>query len=125
MALATAAGADPPAPARTEGDRTLQGIYTSGFQSGPQRLRAVFSPTGDHRWDVVFHFRWSGADRTYAGVASGNLTEGILHGRVRNEDHTRVFSFRCEFDKKRRCKGKHAEVVRTGEHETGTITLRE
>lgn len=115
----------PPSPeaGEDEGDQTLHGIYTSGFQRGPQRLRAVFSPDGEESWKLRVHFRFSGEDRVYRGLARGNLVEGILNARVHDETGQRVFTFRCEFDRKRRCKGTHAEVVRTGEQETGTITL--
>ena len=125
--VAAAATAGFAAEAAGDGSRTLHGLYTSGFQSGPQRVRAVFTPdpAARDRWSVVFHFRWTGDERQYSGHARGNLVDGLLHGRVQDEGRQRTFTFRCEFDKKRRCKGKHAEVVRTGEHETGTITLKE
>lgn len=123
--LAAPAGAEAAADPADDGERTLDGVYTSGFHNGPQRLRAEFRPTGEQRWEVAFHFRWSGEDRIYRGTAEGFLGEGLLEGRVRNEDQRRIFTFRCEFDRKKRCKGRHAEVVRTGEHETGTISLKE
>lgn len=126
LAVGAVAATSPSGPPADSGGRTrtLHGIYTSGFQNGPQRLRAEFTPAEEGAWKVSFHFRWSGADRVYTGGATGSLTEGVLRGRVVNEDRTRVFSFRCEFDKKGRCKGRHAEVVPTGEHDTGTLTLR-
>ena len=123
LSLALAAPATA-ATKKEDGGWTLHGIYTSGFSNGPQRLRADFTPGDGEHWKVSFHFRWSGDDRVYTGVAKGGLSVGSLHGRVRNEDGTRIFTFYCEFDKKKRCKGKHAEVVRTGEHETGEITLK-
>ena len=121
--------ASPPTRAADDGveTRTLHGLYTSGFADGPQRIRVEFTrqPEGSEMdWKVAFHFRWAGENRVYRGVASGSLTEGRLFGQVHDEDRARLFNFRCEFDKKKRCKGKHAEVVRTGEHETGTITLK-
>lgn len=125
MILLLAGGGSTASNAADDGKRTLNGLYTSGFTNGPQRLRAEFTPAEDGTWTVDMHFRWEGRDRVYTGVAEGSLSEGLLHGRVRNEDRTRIFTFRCEFDKKKRCKGKHSEVVRTGESETGTITLKE
>ena len=110
--------------AAADGIRTLHGIYTSGFSDGIQRLRAEFAPREEGGWKVAFFFKWSGEDRVYRGVAGGSLDEGRLFGQVHDEDKTRLFNFHCEFDKKKRCKGRHAEVVPTGEHETGTITLK-
>ncbi|MDX1503692.1 MAG: hypothetical protein R3325_15140 [Thermoanaerobaculia bacterium] len=107
----------------TAGDATtLHGSFRSGYQDRPERLRAVFTPTGEAEWSVVFYFRFGGADHTYEGVAAGSLTDGELSGRARNENGSRLFTFRGpvaegEF------RGTHFEVIRGEERKTGTLHL--
>lgn len=105
-------------------ERTLTGIYTSGFRDGDQPVRAVFTSSGEDAWDVAFYFKFNGADHVYAGTAEGSLIEGGLEGKVANESKRRTFVFQGEF-KAGKFTGRHAEVKRRGERQTGTITLTE
>jgi len=107
-----------------ESDRVLSGEYVSAFQSGWQPLRAVFTPTGIDTWDVVFHFKFHGKAHEYAGSAEGSLDEGSLSGRVENESKQRTFSFEGTF-RDGEFRGTHAEIKRTGERRTGSLTLVE
>ena len=102
--------------------RTLHGSFVSSYQDRPERLRAVFRPTGEDEWSVVFHFRFAGAEHVYEGVASGSLTAGELVGRAQNESRSRLFTFRGEFEDGR-FEGTHFEVVRGEEVKTGTLDL--
>lgn len=104
-------------------ERTLDGVYMSSYQDRPQPLRAVFMPSGEATWDVVFHFRFNGAAHEYTGTARGLLGSGELSGRVRNESGARTFTFECAYTKGV-CKGTHAELRRNREQSTGSLTLR-
>ncbi len=110
--------------AADDGQRVLTGRYTSGYQDRPANLRAVFTPDGIGGWKVVFHFSHAGQRHQYRGEASGDLVTGSISGRVQNEGGSRTFTFRCEFDDKGRCEGRHFEIYRGREHETGKLTLR-
>lgn len=106
-----------------DGKQTLTGLFDSGYQDKVRPLRAVFTPTGEGAWDVVFHFKFNGADHQYRGVAEGGLREGLLSGRVENEGGRRTFSFRGEF-KNGKFKGEHFETTRGREERTGSLTLK-
>ncbi len=106
-----------------DGERILTGMYTSGYQDRPASLRAIFTPDGEGRWTVVFHFSHAGRRHAYRGIAAGDLTGGVLSGRVENESGGRTFTFRCEF-RDGKFKGHHYEIAGGREHRTGTLTLR-
>ena len=105
-------------------DRVLSGEYVSAFQSGRQPLKAVFTPTGVDKWDVVFHFKFHGRAHEFAGRAAGSLDEGPLSGTVENESRQRTFSFEGTI-RDGEFRGTHAEIKRTGERRTGSLTLAE
>lgn len=105
-----------------EGDRVFEGEYRSGDGDGP--LRARFTPVGEARWTVTFDFIFNDRQRTYTGTAEGNLSQGRLSGRVKDEYGRRTFTFRGEFDAGV-FHGTHAEVYRGSEERTGTLTLEE
>lgn len=107
-----------------ESTRTFSGDYVSAFQSGRQPLTAVFTPTGEERWDVVFYFKFHGRKHSYEGTAEGNLDEGTLGGTVKNESGQRTFTFEGRF-RDGAFRGTHAELKRTGERRTGSLTLAE
>ncbi len=117
--------AGPPIGRADDHQTTLTGNFTSGFQDGPEPLRAVFTPLdepgeeGD--FDVVFYFRFNGQRHEYRGSAWGTL-DGELRGRVQNETRRRTFTFEGEFDGQT-FKGTHAEISRRGERRTGNLTL--
>ncbi len=106
-------------------EHVLAGIYTTGYQDGPGRVRAIFTARSDSEgesWDVVFRFTFNNREHEYRGVAEGGLTEGGLSGKVRNENGSRTFSFQGEH-KKGKFRATHAEVFEDGEEKTGTMTL--
>ena len=77
-------------------DVTLTGKYVWERQDGgvPGEIKAVFTPTGKHAWDVVFHFEWEGEMRAWAGHAKGSLKNGELEGEgVEERDRKRTFVF--------------------------------
>lgn len=115
MAIGLVTGAD--------GKRTLKGSYewTDSNKSGP--LEAVFTPTGEGKWDVAFHFNFQGKPHTYAGTAEGTLAGGELKGRVLNDAKDRTFVFAGSFTGEE-FSGTHAEVGDDGEHPTGKLTLK-
>jgi len=106
-----------------DGKQTLTGLFDSGYQDKVRPLRAVFTPTGERTWDVVFYFKFNGRDHEYKGVAEGGLLEGTLSGRVENEGGRRNFTFKGEF-KKGTFKGDHFETTRGREEKTGSLTLK-
>ncbi len=103
--------------------RTLQGQYKWVHQSSPGPLRAEFTSTGEGTWDVAFHFRFDGRDRTYLGTAEGALSTGRLSGKVFNENQRRTFIFRGEFDEGGRFEGTHEETTSSRAGRTGTLSL--
>lgn len=105
------------------GKRTLKGSFewTDGGNRGD--LEAVFTPAGEGKWDVAFHFEFRGTPHIYAGSAEGTLAGGALKGRVHTEDRNRTFSFTGTFSEGK-FQGTHAEIVDDGEHATGTLTLK-
>ena len=46
-------------------ERTLTGLFNSGYQDGDDPVRAVFTPVGDGLWNVKFYFKFNGADHVY------------------------------------------------------------
>ena len=115
MSLSLVTGADEP--------RTLKGSFewTDAGKTGD--LSAVFTPTGEGKWDVAFHFEFRGKAHIYAGTAEGTLAGGDLKGRVLNDEKNRTFSFTGAFTDGE-FRGTHAEVGDDGEHATGTLTLK-
>ena len=106
------------------GEQTLNGTYI--WNSGrPGDLKAVFTPRGDGRWEVAFHFRFRGSPEVFRGTAAGNLSTGKLEGRVRNRNGNggRTFTFRGEFEDGT-FRGTHAELFGRRESSTGTLTLK-
>ncbi len=111
-------------PLAADSSRTLVGEYISSFETGMQPLKAVFTPTGTEEWDVVFYFKFHGKKHSYEGTAEGSLDGGELSGVVTNESGRRTFTFQGKFyDGEFR--GTHAEIKRTGERRTGSLTLAE
>lgn len=55
---------------------------------------------------------------------SGNLDEGPISGAVENESKQRTFRFEGTF-RDGEFRGTHAEIKRTGERRTGSLTLVE
>ena len=102
--------------------RTLTGRFMSGYQNGEKPVKAVFLPLEDGSWNVEFYFKFNGHDHIYRGTAEGSLSEGALKGKVVNESRQRTFVFLGEF-KAGKFTGRHAEIKRRGERQTGTITL--
>ena len=100
--------------------RTLHGRYEWSGDRGD--LEAVFTPAGESKWNVDFHFTFSGERRVFSGTAEGSLSGGELHGSVTNEDRGRRFAFHLKFEDGR-LRGTHAEVQRGRERPTGTLTL--
>ena len=110
--------------ADTGDEQTLTGTYV--WNSGrPSTLKAIFTTTGEDRWDVAFHFRFRGRPEVFSGTATGNLSDGKLEGRVKNRNGSgpRTFTFRGEFENGT-FRGKHAEVFGRRESSTGTLTLK-
>ncbi len=115
-----------PAFGTVAGDQqTLTGMYV--WNSGrPSSLKAIFTASGEDRWDVAFHFRFRGNAEIFSGTATGDLSEGRLEGRVRNRNGSgsRTFTFNGEFDNGT-FRGRHAEIFGNRESSTGTLTLKQ
>ena len=120
--LATPLLTAPPPAAAAAATHTLTGSYLweQGGDRGP--LEAVFTPAGDLRWDVSFHFEHGGSNHTYTGTAEGHLDEGALSGKVQADRRRRTFTFRGEF-KNGKFSGTHAEVMGNDQQRTGTFTM--
>ena len=106
-----------------EEKRTLKGTWEWNDAGKTGDLEAVFTPTGEGKWDVAFHFEFRGEQHTYAGTAEGTLAGGDLKGRVSNENKKRTWTFTGTFTEGE-FHGTHAEIVDKGEHATGTLTLK-
>ena len=106
-----------------DGKRTLKGTFNWTDMKKSGDLEAVFTPTGEGKWDVAFHFEFRGEPHTYAGTAEGSLSDGDLKGRVLNDKGNRTFIFKGTFDDGV-FHGTHAEVGDDGEHDTGSLTLK-
>jgi len=103
--------------------QTLKGEYYSDGDEGGD-LEAVFTPAGEDRWSVDFHFTFQGQPHVFSGTARGNLVDGELEGTVRTEDQRGTFTFRGAFADGV-FYGTHAQLVEDGrEQKTGTLTLR-
>ena len=105
--------------------RVLQGSFTAPqFQDGARPLRAEFTPSGrEGRWEVVFHFRFNGAQHAYRGTAEGSLDQGALRGSVQG-GRRRTFSFAGNLSGGV-FEGTHAEEGgRRGGGRTGRLTLQ-
>ena len=101
---------------------TLKGEFVWSNRDRSGGLEAVFTPVGERKWEVSFHFTFRGADHVYSGTAEGSLSEGELSGSVQNENQRRTFTFSGEF-KDGRFSGTHAEIDGAREQQTGTLTL--
>ncbi len=101
---------------------TLTGEYVWNRQDVPTEIEAVFTPAGDAKWDVSFHFDFRNEGHIYTGTAEGSLTEGSLKGEVRNENKKRTFIFSGEFSDGV-FNGTHAELRDGKKTDTGTIKL--
>ena len=114
-----------PMAAQADEAKTLNGQYIWNFQKEKSGdLEAVFTPIGDDKWEVAFHFEFNGAGHTYSGTADGSLAEGKLQGKVQNEAKKRTFTFTGVFEAGE-FKGTHAELNSDGEpFDTGTLTLQ-
>ena len=109
-------------PSEAEESRTLNGEFVWNQRGANGPLEAIFTPTGEGRWDVTFHFDIHGSSHAYTGTASGSLSEGELSGEVRNENEKRTFVFGGAF-KDGVFAGTHAETTGGRKQKTGTLTL--
>ena len=92
----------------------------------PSGLRTTFTATGPGKWGVSFRFTWRGTPHVYSGTATGSLTEGVLEGKIKNDEKHRNFTFTGVFADGV-FKGTHTEVGRGRTdrvEQTGTMTLR-
>ena len=105
-----------------EDTQTLTGefMWTNRGVSGD--LEAIFTPKGEDKWEVAFHFEFRGKPRVYSGTAEGSLTGGELKGTVKNESKKRTFTFDGTI-KDGKFTGTHAEIGGDGVQETGTLSL--
>lgn len=101
---------------------TLTGEFVWSHRSTTGALEAIFTPKGDGKWDVVFHFEFRGKPHVYTGTAEGSLTDGTLSGTVLNENQRRTFAFSGDVQEGR-FSGRHSEVENGREKSTGTLTL--
>ena len=104
--------------------RTLTGEFVWSQRGRSGDLEAVFTPTGEGRWDVAFYFTFRGTPHTYSGTAEGSLSDGQLSGTVKNEGNNRTFTFRGAFEEGV-FNGTHAEIGGSGPIDTGTLSLEE
>jgi hypothetical protein len=117
----------------TRGNVTLSGQYTwkrdEGFWERNENdvtadLKAVFTPAGDHTWDIVFHYDWEDEMRAWKGSATGSLENGPLRGvGVEDRDGKRTFAFRGNV-KDGVFTGEHGSERGGGWHRSGTLTLK-
>ncbi|MEM7583436.1 MAG: hypothetical protein AAF560_08660 [Acidobacteriota bacterium] len=109
-------------PIQAGDETTMTGEYIWNRQDVPTTIKAVFTPSGDARWDVSFYFKFREESHVYSGTAEGSLSEGALKGEVRNENKKRTFIFSGEFADGV-FNGTHAEMRDGKKRDTGTITF--
>ena len=106
-----------------DSNRTLKGTYEWTNSGKTGELKAIFTPTGEGKWDVAFHFEFEGQPHVYAGTAEGSLSEGALKGTVKTENKKRTFTFTGAIHDGT-FTGTHADLSAEGEQPTGTLTLK-
>ncbi len=109
-------------PIDADDSTTLTGEYIWNRQDVPSEIEAVFTPAGESKWDVSFHFDFRNEGHIYTGTAEGSLTEGPLKGEVKNENKKRTFIFSGKFTDGV-FEGTHAEMRDGKELDTGVIKL--
>ncbi len=90
-------------------------------------VTATFSPVGQDRWKVSFHFNWHKKDHVYEGEAQGNLINGKLEGWVAEDAIGAIYRFKG-VTKKGVFSGSHLQVqTRAGQEDllinTGTLEM--
>ena len=120
--LTAPAGVALAADAESEGSQKLTGEYHWTKRDKRGALEAIFTPDGENKWAVAFHFNFRDKPHIYEGVAKGSLSDGALSGEVKNEDKKRTFTFTGSFQGGT-FSGSHAEIREDGTRETGTLTL--
>lgn len=108
-----------------DGDQNFAGTFVWNNQAGKTHpIKAVFTPTGDKKWNVVFTFTWGGrGDQTYKGTAEGTLKDGEIKGDVNSTDGRRKFDFKGTFkDGQFDCT--HNEKTSGKPQATGTMTIK-
>ena len=115
LALATApAAADP---------ITFEGRFHWTGRDRRGDLKAVFTPTAESAWDVVFYFDWEDEPHVYSGTAEGSLSDGKLSGVVHNENKEYKFTFSGRFNEDK-FEGTHQLIAKDGKaQEMGTLVL--
>ena len=108
--------------AGAEETQTLTGEFWWTHRGTTGDLEAIFTPKGEGKWEVAFHFDYRGKSHVYSGTAEGSLTSGELKGTVLNERKDRTFTFSGTV-KDGKFTGTHAEAEDDGERETGTFSL--
>jgi hypothetical protein len=108
--------------ATAEEAQTLTGEFIWSHRSTTGDLEAIFTPKGEGKWDVAFHFEFRGKPHVYSGTAEGSLKGGELKGTVLNESKHRTFTFTGTVTEGQ-FSGTHAEIGDDGAMETGTLTL--
>ena len=104
---------------------TLTGEYFWKHMNYTDDLNAVFTRTGNGKWDVEFRFVFEGELLVFRGTAEGSLTDGELHGDVvtSNPDRPQTFFFAGRFERGR-FTGTHTALQPSGgTHPTGTLTM--
>lgn len=108
------------------GDIRLEGDYVWHRENGnlDGTLEAVFTPAGENRWDVAFHFKFENKPHVWLGTAQGDLRSGALSGEVVSDDDEEAqFRFEGTFENGK-FKGTHGQVSRNGSlRDTGTLIL--
>ncbi len=88
-------------------------------------LKAVFTPKGKNKWDVVYKFKWGNEQEIWKGEATGSLDNGAFKGGAFTDGGKRTFSYSgFALDGVITCK--HKQLTRYGkknEKDTGEFTL--
>jgi hypothetical protein len=74
------------------------------------QIKAVFTPDGENKWKVSFHFEFRDKDHVYSGTAEGSLAAGELKGEIFSDDkNKRKFTFKGDV-KEGAFSGTHEEI---------------
>src|ERR1041384_3118053 len=83
-------------------DITMTGTFVWDKKKGQNHdIKAVFTPNGDKKWNVVFTFQWAmgknkhkdGGEQSWKGTAEGDLVNGDIKGEGLHPNGVRKFTF--------------------------------
>jgi hypothetical protein len=110
-------------------DITMTGTFVWEKKKGQNHdIKAVFTPNGDKKWNVVYTFEWAmgknkGGEQSWKGTAEGDLLNGDIKGEGLHPNGQRKFTF-TGTAKDGKIDATHMEITGGKNEATGSITLK-